>query len=1110
MDVGKWSISNQMIVARVSMMTLDEIGGSGDFFISRSDRATMDGNRQKDARNGEDMTMTDNVRVGRIVGMNHGNGTSRRASMWDNNENDDEDAKEKDIVTVSIPTIDASLFVGSTVIGGELSDSGVNEKKVGKRVRVVDKIDNVESTKMNGIAASGSSAEDSQVGRESESMGVDGLVNSAETQKAGPIKGTLEATATTNSAKKRKSKRTDARKRTRAAREAARRQRAELQGGEESLDSNRKEVLADKLNGTRNGSPSIHINESLITEESVANIDEAVSHSNAGVSDGTQGKINQVVNHRKGSRLRKDDVNGVTKAEINGVTNAGVNGVVKPPKLNEAVTLEAQSPVDEVIGAKKSGNSANESVVRDPGPAQLENTSGPQSIFDDARSLLSGGDLVVHSHHGIGRFGGLERVTQGGIVQEFACIEYQDGDVYVPLCMLESLSRPTQEQILSFRRLDSISTAKSYDSNIRTRRARVKHRLKVRSRIREQIVNLKQLYASRDSIHRPRYPVDPVAESRFNRHCAFQLTPDQSKALKEIYRDLSGADRPMDRLLCGDVGYGKTEIAVRAAFRVLQAGKQVAVLAPTTILALQHYETFKNRLQKHYPEFEVGCSTRFTGTANMKTLRADVKAGKVRVLVGTHTILSERTEWKNLGLLVIDEEHRFGVNQKEKIRSRHRKADSLFMSATPIPRTLHLALSGMRDTSVLRKPPPGRKPIVTKVAKASSGTIRKAIENEIARGGQVFYVVPRVEGIDRKARFLQDLFPSAKIMIAHAKIGDLDKRIWKFSHGEYDILLTTTVIENGLDMPSVNTILVADAQYFGLAQLHQLRGRVGRADEQAFAYLLYNTEGMAITDTAVERLKALQRHSGLGAGFALAQRDMEMRGIGQVLGVEQSGNSSIKPDEYSQILHEELEFVRTGEEVSYGLPKTDYTEIFLEVPSIIPDQYISKLGARMRVYTLLAGAQSLMELAKIVRSIEGRYGALPELGRQYVKLLELKVMSKELGIRKIFVEREHVILDWTIGEKRLECLLDAFEDKRTRMRFEAVDLEERVVLRGLGVMDGEGQLTKLREWLKILVRASDKLVGKPAGGGNSLPRSVLLERNFEVQESSKVKATSLA
>lgn len=691
------------------------------------------------------------------------------------------------------------------------------------------------------------------------------------------------------------------------------------------------------------------------------------------------------------------------------------------------------------------------------------------------------GDLVQHQRHGVGKFSGLERTSSSpGVrddapskpIQEYVVVEYRDGDVYVPISHLELLRKLSKDEVSKVEKLDVISGSSSYrNQRGRTTKSNYLARRKTRTKIRKQLVNLHGMYAERTTLQRPPFPACKDEEEKFYEHCEFELTRDQKAASEQVLSDMSDRETPMDRLLCGDVGFGKTEVAIRAAFRALLAGKQIALLSPTTILAQQHCETFQKRIEKLYPEYPVVSLTRFLPRKEIIKNKEAIRTGEARVAIGTHMILGDQVSFLNLGLLIIDEEHRFGVNQKEKIRARYRGIDTLFLSATPIPRTLHLTLSGLRDASVLSTPPDGRKPVVTKVSPSGAGVIRRAIGHECDRNGQVFFVVPRIESIEATANWIRDLFPDLRVLVAHGAMNDLEHRIWSFAQRQHDVLVCTTIIENGINMPEVNTIIVQDAGRFGLAQLHQLRGRVGRSDVQAFAWLLYSQQGHQ-TSLAYDRLKALEKYSDLGSGFAIAQKDMEMRGVGTVLGIEQHGNSTIDAEEYSRMLGEELEFARTGKPIPIYLPTTDRIEVFLPVASIIPEDYISDFDQKMAAYSLLSNAKNMKDLKKVVGELRMRYGPLPTEAKQHVSILILKLLGLALGISRIMAERQHVVLDWALEDAAFKRLVAFLPDEQSRNRCEAQFPEGRVVIRGLAICSGDVQVAKLRSFLDCFAKAS--------------------------------------
>lgn len=720
-------------------------------------------------------------------------------------------------------------------------------------------------------------------------------------------------------------------------------------------------------------------------------------------------------------------------------------------------------------------------------------TPGEDLDFLGTTNVLNPGDLVIHNRHGIGCFRGVERTVstsyrpgqeipgleqaRGGErpIQEFAVLEYRDGDVYVPFSHLEVIRKLNTKEASMVKKLDTITGAGIYASHMEKRGRRTKHaaKKKTREKIRKQLVNLHALYASRNSIQRDPFPIDHEAETAFSEVCPFTLTEDQQEAVVQVLSDMSEKSTPMDRLLCGDVGFGKTEVAMRAALRAVKAGKQVAILSPTTILAQQHFDTFTERFGASHPDITIRCMSRFVAKNLNKETKEMICKGQVQIAIGTHMLLSDTCVFKNLGLLIVDEEHRFGVNQKEKMRARYRCVDALFLSATPIPRTLHLALSGLRDTSVLRVPPFGRKPVVTQVSAVGAGLVRHAVKSEVERGGQVFYVVPRIEGIEAIVQWIQDLFPNMGVLMAHGKCSDLEQRIWSFAKHEYDVLVCTTIIENGINMPLVNTIIIQDAHQFGLAQLHQLRGRVGRCDTQAYAYLMYSETPGAQTLQSIQRLEVLAQNSSLGAGFAIAQRDMEMRGVGTVIGVEQHGNNAVEADEYARMLAEELEHARTGNPIPISLPEpTKSVEVFLPVASLIPSEYISDFNEKIASYTQMSTAKTRKELLVVAKKIQAKFGKLPPQTRRHVSVLELKLFAKSLGITRILVERQHVVMDWAVDEVAFQRLITFLPEEQARSRCQHVAGDEQVIIRGLGLCTGDVQLTTLRSFLSCFDKAS--------------------------------------
>jgi len=651
------------------------------------------------------------------------------------------------------------------------------------------------------------------------------------------------------------------------------------------------------------------------------------------------------------------------------------------------------------------------------------------------------GDYVVHRNHGVGRFLKLESLTINNETREYLVLQYADGLLRIAADQLGALSR--------YRAAGNAAP----ELNKMSGKAWEKTKSKVRKAVKKVAVDLLQLYAQRAQQQGFAYPIDTPWQEELEESFPYQPTPDQLKATQDVKRDME-SDRPMDRLVCGDVGFGKTEVAIRAIFKAVTAGKQVALLAPTTILTQQHYHTLKERFAP-YP-IQVGLLNRFRSPEERKDIQQRLTTGEIDVVVGTHQLLGKGIQFKDLGLLVVDEEQRFGVNQKEKIKSLKTQVDVLTLSATPIPRTLYMALSGVREMSLITTPPPSRRPIKTHLAAYDPEVVRTAIRQELDRGGQVFYVVPRVEGIEETAAKLREMIPSARIAIAHGQMqeGELEAMMVTFNNAEADILVCTTIIESGLDIPRVNTIVIEDAQKFGLSQLYQLRGRVGRAGIQAHAWLLYPRQS-ALTDTARQRLRAIQEFTQLGSGYQLAVRDMEIRGVGNLLGAEQSGQmDAIGFDLYMEMLEEAIKEIR-GQEI----PQVDDTQIDLNITAFIPADYIADLDQKMSAYRMVAAAQSPIELQRISADWVDRYGAIPPAAQQLLKVMELKQVAKSLGFSRIKPEgKQHVVLETPMEEPAWNLLK---ENLPAHLQARFVYTPGKVTVRGLGILKPDQQLENL-------------------------------------------------
>ncbi len=597
-------------------------------------------------------------------------------------------------------------------------------------------------------------------------------------------------------------------------------------------------------------------------------------------------------------------------------------------------------------------------------------------------SDLKEGNWVVHARHGIGVFRGLTRLSVGTSENDYLLLEYQDGDrLYVPVHKLDQLTRwvgPKGSEPL----VDKLGGA-----TWKTRRK------KAEEAVQKLAQELLDLHAARAVARKEPLAPPGTMYTQFAATFPYEETEDQLEAIATVQKDLGG-DKPMDRLLCGDVGFGKTEVAMRAAFQAVEGGRQVAVLVPTTILAFQHYQTFRERLEG-FP-VKVAMLSRFLSDKEDRAVVADLASGKVDVVVGTHRLLSQDVKFRNLGLLVIDEEHRFGVKHKEKMKELRKNVDVLTLTATPIPRTLHMAMAGMRDLSLIVTPPEGRQGVRTYVARFSASRIKEAIENELRRGGQVFFVHNRVKSIAAMGKFLERTVPGVSVRIAHGQMAgpQLEEIMVGFVQRRFNVLLSTTIIESGIDIPNCNTLLVNRADAFGLAQLYQIRGRVGRGKVRGQAFLLV-PPGRALRPEAMQRLKVLQDHADLGAGFKVAAHDLEMRGAGDLLGRNQSGHiAAVGFETYMDLLDQAVRNLR-GE----GRAEADFdTDIDIACEAYIPSDYVPDQRDRLLYYKRLSGALSEREAVQVTEELEDLYGRVPQPVERLVELIRVKVMARKLRV----------------------------------------------------------------------------------------------------------------
>lgn len=637
-----------------------------------------------------------------------------------------------------------------------------------------------------------------------------------------------------------------------------------------------------------------------------------------------------------------------------------------------------------------------------------ENFSKSKALtLKDLRSLQIG-DYVTHVDHGIGRFAGLEKVEVNGKIQESIRLVFRDDDLlYINIHSLHKIAKFTGKEgtMPSLNKLGS----QEWDNKKKS----------VRKKVQDIARELIALYAKRREAKGFPFNKDTYLQAELESSFLYEDTPDQAKATAEVKADME-KPYPMDRLVCGDVGFGKTEVAIRAAFKAVADSKQVAVLVPTTILAMQHYKTFRERL-KDLP-CKVDYINRFRTTKEINQILKDIKEGKIDVLVGTHRIVNDDVVFKDLGLMIIDEEQKFGVKVKEKLKHHRVNVDSLTLTATPIPRTLHFSLMGARDLSIIATPPPNRQPVSTEIHTFNDEIIRDAIRYELERGGQVFFVHNRVADIDSIANIILRLVPDAKICVAHGQMEGhlLEKAMLKFIDGEYDILISTNIIESGLDIPNANTIMINNAHHFGMADLHQMRGRVGRSNRKAFCYLL-TPMLQGLTADSRKRLSALEEFSEVGDGFRISMRDLDIRGAGDLLGAEQSGFiSDLGFEMYHQILDEAIQELKENEfkslfekDIVETLAAVVKQEEFVrdcaietDLEILIPDHYVTNISERLQLYTQADKLENEEDMSKFKKMLSDRFGKLPEQVEDLLKTVKLRWLAKKIGFEKLTLKSQ--------------------------------------------------------------------------------------------------------
>jgi transcription-repair coupling factor (superfamily II helicase) len=622
-------------------------------------------------------------------------------------------------------------------------------------------------------------------------------------------------------------------------------------------------------------------------------------------------------------------------------------------------------------------------------PIHRRATGGiPVSTILDLRT----GDYVVHVQHGIGKYRGLVKRDIDGAARDFLHIEYLGGSLYVPADQIDRVQR----FIGGDGAPPAINKIGGNEWQRTTRRVREQARIMARDLI--------QLYAARQAAERPTLTEDSLWQIEMEEAFPYEETPGQLRAILDVKSDLA-SNRPMDRLVCGDVGFGKTEVAIRAAFKMADAGKQVAVLCPTTVLAAQHHTTFTERLAA-YP-LSIELLSRFRNRSQIKETLDRIKSGNCEIVIGTHRLLSKDVEFHNLGMIIVDEEQRFGVAHKERLKQLRASVDVLTLTATPIPRTLSMALSGLRDMSVIEDPPGGRMPITTFVREYDEEMIRDAISRELERDGQVYFVHNRVESIEYVAERIRKLAPNARVRVGHGQMSEdeLEQIMFDFYHRKFDILVCTTIIENGLDVANANTLIIDRADHMGLAQLYQIRGRVGRSSRQAYAYLLYR-RNKQLSEDAERRLMAIREFTALGSGFQVAMRDLEIRGAGNLLGAEQSGAMvTVGFDLYCQLLAEAVAELKGEEPQDETLPPVD-----IPVTAHIPESYIPNEAERIYFYKKMASVTSLQAIEELREELEDRYGDPPQPVWKALAILRLRLRCRAIGIAAIRGERKEITI----------------------------------------------------------------------------------------------------
>ena len=673
---------------------------------------------------------------------------------------------------------------------------------------------------------------------------------------------------------------------------------------------------------------------------------------------------------------------------------------------------------------------------------------GEKVVFAD----LKVGDYVVHKNHGIGQFVGVNTIKALDVTKDYIKIKYKDDDIlYIPTNDLDSIRKYIGEGEAE-PKLNKLGS-KEWE----------KTKAKVKSNLREVAKELIELYAKRKNTKGYAYEKDTPWQTEFEDAFPYQETDDQLRCIEEIKQDME-KNMPMDRLLCGDVGYGKTEVAIRAAFKAVMNGKQVAYLVPTTVLANQQYETFRDRMSGFPIKVEV--LNRFKTQKQQKDIIKKLQLGEIDVVIGTHRILSKDVKYNDLGLLIIDEEHRFGVKAKEKIKLLKETIDVLTMTATPIPRTLHMSIVGIRDMSVIYEPPQDRKPVQTYVLEYDEEVVEEAITKELERNGQVFYLFNNVEKIVRKAQTIQELVPEAKVGFAHGKMTgkELEDIMQDFVDGNINVLVCTTILESGIDIPNANTIIVENADRLGLAQLYQIRGRVGRSDTQAYAYITYKREKL-LSEVADKRLKAIKEFTEFGSGFKIAMRDLEIRGAGSLLGEIQHGHmEQVGYDTYCKLLDE---VVKDIQGTPYEAEKD--VQIDLNVSSYISDDYIENTAQKIEVYQNIALSKNEEDISEVVDEVTDRYGNMPEELENLLDIARIKNLSKEKNIIKVSQKNNNVVFYFDNSKFNMDNIDLLVQKYKDNIRI-SPGVESYITLKCHKKLSDKVVLKHIIDFLKVLVK----------------------------------------